>query len=291
MRVSAPGKLVLLGDYAVLDGGRALVAAVDRRAVGVVGPGDVDSRVVTAILEEARSLGVRVPGGVRVDTSGFVDSEGRKLGIGSSAAVAVVTAALASGRGDETCLALALEGHRKAAGGVGSGIDVACSYHGGVLATGRQPGADIEPLARTIPGLELSVLFTGQSASTAELVSACRASPQWNRWMDVMRPLSEEGIDAWRAGRTRSFLSVVARYGRAMAGLGRDAGVPVVTPEIETIMRLAEQRGGSAKPSGAGGGDVVVVVSEEPGVGASVARASGAPLVPLHIDPRGLVRS
>ena len=67
--------------------------------------------------------------------------------------------------------------------------------------------------------------------------------------------------------------------------------MPVVTPEIETIMRLAEQQGGSAKPSGAGGGDVVVVVSEEPGVGALVARASGASLVPLHIDPRGLVRS
>ena len=35
---SAPGKVLLLGEYGVLAGGRALVAAVNRRALGTTNP-------------------------------------------------------------------------------------------------------------------------------------------------------------------------------------------------------------------------------------------------------------
>ncbi|MEL6186908.1 MAG: hypothetical protein AAFU79_19970, partial [Myxococcota bacterium] len=116
MRWSAPGKLVLLGDYAVLEGARALVAAVDRRAVGRVDAEGPRTEVVEAVLARARAEGAGVDG-VRIDTAGFLEPGGQKLGIGSSAAVAVVTAALARGRGDELTFEVALEGHRDAAGG------------------------------------------------------------------------------------------------------------------------------------------------------------------------------
>ena len=177
---SAPGKLVLLGDYAVLEGARAMVCAVDRRAVGRRDPEGPGSAVVDAVLAEAGSTDR-----VRIDTGGFVEPTGEKLGIGSSAAVAVITAALATGRGDERCLALALAGHRAAAGGVGSGIDVAVSFHGGVIASARQP-AEVEPLPSRLPGLHMSALYANESASTAALVRACRAAPAWARWVEVM---------------------------------------------------------------------------------------------------------
>ena len=55
MTVSAPGKLVILGDYAVLDGGLAIVAAIDRRATGQAVARDparpAPSRVVAAVLD------------------------------------------------------------------------------------------------------------------------------------------------------------------------------------------------------------------------------------------------
>lgn len=124
MKASAPGKLVLLGDYAVLAGGPALVAAVDRRAVGATGGPIPPSAVVEAVLARAKLEGGR-PELPEIDTRAFLDEHGQKLGLGSSAAVAVVTAALSLGRDDERILRVALEGHRDAAGGVGSGVDVA----------------------------------------------------------------------------------------------------------------------------------------------------------------------
>ena len=283
MRASAPGKLVLLGDYAVLEGATALVAAVDRRATGTrehEGRGSPVVQAVRARIPEPHSASVRI------DTSGFYDGED-KLGVGSSAAVAVVAAALFSGTRDERALEAALEGHRDASGGEGSGVDVAASFYGGVIAAKRQPGP-VQPLPSSIKGLDLSVLFTGHSAKTTDFVDACRRSPRFTAWVSVLTGLADEGIDAYRRQHARSFLSVVSRYGRAMAGLGADAGVPVVTEQIDAIMRLAGEAAGAAKPSGAGGGDVVVLWSADRDVAARIAEATGARHLDIAVDPRGL---
>lgn len=282
MIASAPGKLVLLGDYAVLEGARAMVAAVDRRALGRLDPSGPSSEVVDAVLARA-GRGRRV----RIDTSGFLEPSGDKLGVGSSAAVAVVTAALATEHADAACFEHALEGHRDAAGGVGSGIDVAASFHGGVIVTGAQP-APVERLAPVCGGLHLAVLYANQSASTKRLVSACRASPSWPRWSSALGALSEAGIEAWAGGDEAGFLSVVAEYGQAMGQMGEEAGVAVVTPTIQALMDEAEAAGGAAKPSGAGGGDVVVAFSSDPQLGTRLAERTGARRVDLRIDPVGL---
>lgn len=290
MTVSAPGKMVLLGDYAVLDGGRALVAAVDRRAVGQrVAPGaGAASEVVEAVLARIETP-VLAPDEVLIDTSKFMDPERGKLGVGSSAAVAVVTAALGTGRGDDAAFRAALDGHRDANDGQGSGIDVAASFHGGVIATRNQP-SEVSACPSRIRGLHLAVLYAGQPASTKSLVAECRQSPKWSEWMAVLKPLAEEGIDAWFKQDARRFMQVVAQYGRAMAGLGRDANAPVVTDTIQAIMDAAAKGGGAAKPSGAGGGDIVVVFSQDPDLGAAVARETNTDRIDLSIDPVGLRR-
>lgn len=281
-QASAPGKMVLLGDYAVLEGSSALVSAVDRRAVGVFDEAGPSTPVVDAVLARANSTAR-----VKIDSSSFYQGE-HKLGLGSSAAVSVITAALATGQGDETTLSIALEGHRDAAGGIGSGIDVACCFYGGVLVTKKQP-TEVHMMPSGIRDLHLSVLFAGQSASTAHFVAACRASASWRRWISVLIPLTEEGIEAWLSQDAARFLSVVSRYGRAMASMGQEAGVPIATQKIASIMASAERLGGAAKPSGAGGGDIVVVFAREPGLGRRVAEESGATLLDLQIDHRGLV--
>lgn len=291
MSISAPGKLMLLGDYAVLEGGIAVVAAVNRRATGVVEPEGVTSMspVVRAVLKRAEAAGHVAPTGVNIDTSAFHDAAGTKLGLGSSAVVAVITAALATGKGDDEALRIAIEGHRDAAGGRGSGVDVAACFSGGVIAALRQPGP-IDPLPTRIRGLELSVLYTGSAASTPELVGRCQGSPKWPHWADVLKSLTEEGVEAWKKQDSLRFLSVVARYGRAMADMGRDAGAPVVTEQIDEVMKRATARGAAAKPSGAGGGDVVVMWSRDPEIPAEIAAETGCELVDLAVDPRGLSR-
>ncbi len=287
MEVSAPGKLVILGDYAVLAGGPAMVAAVNRRAIGRIHAHANCSAVIQGVFDEALNKGLSVPAGVEISTSGFQNIDGQKLGIGSSAAVAVVTAGLVSPRVDDERLELALKGHRRAAGGVGSGIDVAVSFYGGVIATHAQP-APVRSLAFTLPGLYLTVLYVNKSALTRVLVQACQGGPSWLRWTDVMSQLAARGIEAWQTENASVFLEVIRNYGRAMESLGRDAGVEIVTSEIKEVMQAAEAVGGAAKPSGAGGGDVVVLFTRELEHAQQVVKQTGAQWVDLRLDSRGL---
>lgn len=290
MIASAPGKLVLLGEYAVVEGATAVVAAVDRRAVGRrTDSPPPPTEVVSAVAEAAAKRGLDTGElGVLIDTAAFRDPVGRKLGIGSSAAVAVVTAGLIAGRSDPELFHLAVDAHRAAAGGVGSGIDVAASFHGGVIAAGRQPGP-LESLPQS--GLQdmLTVLFTHASASTPAFVAACQRASTWQRHVAALQELADAGIDAWRRGATGDWLDIVDRYGRAMARLGDDAGVPIVTDLIARIMDAAKSAGAAAKPSGAGGGDIVVLFSDDPTAGEAIAEETGAARLDLAIDARGLV--
>jgi phosphomevalonate kinase len=285
VNVSAPGKVMLLGDYAVLAGGRAMVAAVNRRAVGRIVEQGRSSAVVSAVLARAGRPELQV----EIDTSSFYDGE-LKLGLGSSAAVAVVTASLATDRGDERTFELALEGHRDANEGKGSGVDVAACFHGGVIATARQP-AEVEPLPSRIRDLHFAVLFTRKSASTKDFVKACTGSPEWPRWSGVLRQLTDEGMQAWLRQDGARFLSIVARYHRAMKELGEGAKIPIVTEELDAIARYATEGGGAAKPSGAGGGDIAVMWSPDAELPDRVAEKAGVQRLELAIDPHGLRRA
>jgi len=134
LRASAPGKVVLLGEYAVLDGAPALVMAANRRACVDIEPSDLPGTLIHAPDVYPQAVRVEVAGDgslrwhegndaaerftlvtgvlrglvargfvpadrlrcrVRLDTSAFFSRDGGdKLGLGSSAAL---TVALASG--------------------------------------------------------------------------------------------------------------------------------------------------------------------------------------------------
>lgn len=280
---------MLLGEYGVIEGGPAVVAAVNRRAWGhaLTRPVRSGSPVVRAVLDCAAQAGHEVPPGINIDTTTFRDAHGTKLGLGSSSVVAVITASLATGRADAETLKIAVQGHRDAAGGRGSGVDVAACFYGGVIVAPRQPGP-VEQLAQRVQGLEMAVLYTGDAASTPELVKGCKASPRWSHWASLLQGLTLKGIDAWNAQDGLRWLSIVSDYGQAMAGMGRDAGVAVVTEQIDGVMRLAQESGAAAKPSGAGGGDVVVMWGKDRETAARIAEQTECELVDLQVDPHGL---
>ncbi|MFN0249773.1 MAG: hypothetical protein ACKV2T_23020 [Kofleriaceae bacterium] len=107
MTATAPGKLIVTGEYAVLDGAPALVVAMDRRVVARFARRDASatpSRVIGSspfLLALAREIEVRYGAeaaaralSIVVDSSSFYDGA-RKLGLGSSAAVTVAATALA----------------------------------------------------------------------------------------------------------------------------------------------------------------------------------------------------
>ncbi|HUT78148.1 MAG TPA: hypothetical protein VM285_10700 [Polyangia bacterium] len=300
---TAPGKQLLSGEYAVLHGAPAVVAAVDRRAFAwLEAPtGGVSPLVAAAREETARSLGetdVEALPPVRVETRGF-SRRGRKLGLGSSAAV--VTAACgalfaARGRGASTSreeiFRAALAAHRRAQGGRGSGVDIAASIFGGVLV--YRMGET--PLAVPAQGPPVVFVWTETPASTVSLVAAVEALAQSNPAAHRSRiaelcGLADELAAAWLAGDHLSILTLTGDYGKSMERLGQALRLPVVPVVIARLARLAERHGGAAKPSGAGGGDTAVAVFPDPERAAAFAadcRTIGLSPLDLRVGAPGL---
>jgi phosphomevalonate kinase len=288
---SAPGKVVLLGEYAVVEGGRALCSAVTCRATGELqNQPSNPSPVLRDVFREAEKKGLRLPPGVHVDTAAFRDSAGRKLGLGSSAAAAVVCAGLLSGVADEDTYKMAIEGHRNAQGGSGSGIDVATSFSGGVIAASRQPGFLRKLTSNPFPDLRWLVLFTGESADTRTFLERCRASREWASAVAHLGTIADEGVAAYDRAESPGFLEAVRSYARGLDRLGSQAGVPIVTDEMRTVIERIEEVGGAAKPSGAGGGDVMVawvpkIIESELG---RLLMGTRLRILPIEVEPRGL---
>lgn len=272
--VSAPGKMMISGEYAVLAGAEAIVAAVDRRAYARAAtpgaqPAPAEARAAFALVE--RALG---PVGFEpmVDVS-ELRAKDAKLGLGSSAAAAAAASALAllSHGQDITTEAakrrifdVAWRGHQQIAP-IGSGADVAASVYGGFLRfVRREEQAQIAPLAWP-PGLRMHVVWTGQEARTSTFLErvAALAVAEPHRHESLMLRLKDEAARFVRAvelGDTKAILASTDAYGRAMGALGDAAGIPIVNDTLRHVAELAARAGGAAKPSGAGGGDVALAM-------------------------------
>lgn len=237
MRVAAPGKLLLTGAYAVLEGAPALVVAVDWLAIASEGALDV------------RAL--------------YDDEE--KLGLGSSAAGVVAQLGLSFARSGEDLknedvrqrlFTDARRAHAEAQGG-GSGVDVAASVHGGVL----RYAIDGTVARVALPqGVRFQVFSPRRSARTSELlarVAALRArSPE--RWAERIEALTVAARAAASATDAATFISAVQASARGLAELGDAADAPIVLSQAAALAKEADGEGAAFFPSGAGGGDVHV---------------------------------
>jgi phosphomevalonate kinase len=309
--VTAPGKLLLLGEYAVLEGFPAIVAAVNRRASGQFVPArEPESELVAiAVRHAAHALGpnrVALPGGsVLVDTSAF-SLNGTKIGIGSSAATAVVSvgavmemAGVSVADSSDLVFDVALAAHRAAQGGLGSGADVAAAVYGGILQYTRA-GAGPASVRRlpALQGAELVVFATGIASSTVDCLKAVASFAKQRRdsYRQLLPPIADAVIrfeGALSARHTAELIASIATAHAAMDALGQAAGVPIVTPLLAHAALLAAEVGGAAKPSGAGGGDVGVAFLPDPDAADEFrtrARAIGLGILDLFVDPTGVSR-
>ena len=251
----------------------------------------------------AQRLGVALPRlAWRADSSRLYEGE-VKLGLGSSAAVAAAAVSslfVESGHEIDSASArdrlwrVTLDAHGAVQGGRGSGIDIAASVFGGVvgLRTDISPSV-VEPCGLP-PDLRLVPVWTGEAASTPVLLGAVRTfaqrSPgQFDALMSEMREVVEPFFAAQRGA--GAWVAAARRYGALMDRLGEAAGAGIVTPRIRRLTALAGDLGGAAKPSGAGGGDMVLgFFSDEAAAAEFGAAASGADAVPidLAIEPVGV---
>ena len=288
---SAPGKLVLAGEYAVLAGAPAIVAAMDRRVVCRVtvaerGHWQFVSRGFEARVTARPDALAAAPGGpvalahhalqaVGIDAGELpphlqieIDSRqcyrhGAKLGLGSSAAALVALAwAFATLCGRTLALAPLIAAHRALQGGVGSGVDVAAAWHGGVVSFQR--GGRAQP-ARRPAELHFAFAHAGWSTRTASLLARFET---WRRAGEqpVLQRLVEraERVAAALDGQAEEGLfACLGRYADALQTLDEVANIGIFSPPHQQGRALAARHGVVYKPCGAGGGDMGIAIAED----------------------------
>lgn len=308
---TAPGKLLLAGEYAVLRGGVAVVAAMNRRArARLLAPAApaaarAPSPFLAAVAERlTERWGKDHPAAlaatrVVVDTAAF-SQDGHKLGLGSSAAatVAATAAALAGGGVSverEQVLALATAAHGDAQGlrgSRGSGADIAASTYGGLLrfCLGAQgPVLSPLPLPSSVQWLPF---FTGHSADTVTMVGRVEAAGAPAQ--PALTALADAGsalATALLGGDGPSILTAIDSAGHALAALGRAAGYDLETAAVRAVRAALAPLGAAVKTTGAGGGDLAIAVlpghADRNEATARIIQA-GCRALPLSIDPRGV---
>ncbi len=296
-RWSAPGKLLLAGEYAVLRPGRTcLVAAVDRR-LSVIASAAKDWSIRSGELSWRR--GEEPPPGLSFAAGAVLVAAKRgavpaamvthdelsfgalKLGLGSSAAATVATlwaatAVLALEDDERWGLADAL--HRDIQGGRGSGADVAASVFGGVLRHGRTPRRAARVSVH--PDVRIVAIWTGASVKTAPRLATFEAFVA-SRPQEAARfeSLSEESVEqlasALASGEPASLCEAMGAARDALRLLASAGGLELETAAICRAVDVASGLGIGAKLSGAGGGDCAVALPVGDDAAAELVRAMG----------------
>lgn len=355
-QVRVPGKLLLLGEYAILEpGSQALVLSVNRWLELQLYPAEAG-----LILESDISPGIRwsssAPGSPLQAVGGpalpFVDSAlalaaqwlqeaelpfqplhlvlhsqlqqaGQKLGLGSSAAVTVAVLAgvlaahgqiLDTFAGRLTLFKLAVLAHGQVQRG-GSGADLAGCIFGSVTCYRRFDPHWLEtvqlPLRRLLAmdwpllGLEklpwpkelaLLVGWSGVSANTvdylAEFAHVKEAVPEeYQRFLFSANAATSAGRDALRQGQYQRLGILLSQYRRLLQELQQHFLAPIETPELKTLLDLAEVLGLGAKSSGAGGGDCGLALGtpDHLAVLAENWRQQGLPPLDMQPETQGLI--
>ncbi len=348
-----PGKLMIAGEFAVLEPYHNLLAMAVNRFVYVkieasplnqitlekfqleklpwqfnenkVSIESTDNRVnfvqeamtMACIYLKENNIGLRhFQMHVRSDLDDKVS--GKKFGLGSSAAVVVgvITAILKwhleEDPSPELVFKLASISH-VAAQGNGSGADVAASAYGGIiqyssfqaewlrenyirsltlmeLLEAEWKYFSINPI-KLPKDLHLCIGWTGSPASTGSLVEQIRGLKKTNpdKYQRFLQ-CSEEAVDNILKGIHNNNLPQlfkgIKQNRAALVSVGKDANTELETTMITKLCNLAEEHGGAAKQSGAGGGDCgIAFMPTEDSAEQLVEAWKNEGIIPLTLQP------
>lgn len=297
--VLAPGKMMLAGEYSVLHPqGLALAVAIDatievklmphpkwqieRPELGIrwtedlaEKPSDALHFMYHALLESrADSTSAKL---LARDTH-TLGSGAEKRGIGGSASISVATcAALALHRNENSTLDLnnvfreAIAAHSRAQNKEGSGYDIATIVHGGLVHfhQGNPPTIETSSFPEN---LHIICAYSGQPASTQRFLekfnnrkkdSAEKMNRQLAQLSAPVKRLSRILISSENKDEKLLF-EIVSSAHRRVLEWDNAHGFGIFTPEILALLTSAHKAGVAAKIAGAGGGDSVYAISNDP---------------------------
>jgi phosphomevalonate kinase len=289
--VRVPGKVMLSGEYAVLYGGTAVLVPVPsyvRVAVADTPPDFAPGPAAQSALdfpvpELAAFESEHGKPVLAVDNREFynVDENGtwHKLGLGASAAEAVGVLALrfqlAGLNWREHRLRIARLGiavHRQAQDGLGSGADVAACAMGERIRYRQGEGNGVIERIGPVPAgaqIPLALVWTGRPADTREMVE------QWQAWLSHADPKVRSRLDkligvsnmlaeSWFTSSTGRLFALLDEFDAELSQVMSMAGVAYRLPIHDELSEWAMAYGGRAKPTGAGGGDMALLLGELP---------------------------
>jgi mevalonate kinase len=315
---SAPGKLMLFGEHAVIYGYPCIVTAVDIRVTVIARqlpaklvsistpelPEPVEMSVPALTSANSLPAAVSFVGlairkfweftgqsfGIEIKTGDeFVDSSG----LGSSSAVTVATIrALATLTGcdlpDDQIFKLSFDTVLAAQKGRGSGFDVAAAVYGGTIYYQGQ-GSVIEPIET--PNLPLMTIYSGVKASTTQYVAHVASlyrqyTPHIERIFANISAIVDDARYALKLGDYRVLGQLMNFNQGYLQALG------ISTESLDALIALLRFNGAwGAKLSGAGGGDCVIGVvppDRQPDLAALVKRSPGVSIIPAGLNADGV---
>ncbi len=302
MTISAPGKLMLMGEHAVVYGYPCLVTAVSERlsvsieetsdgTITVDAPQVKDTRFVDqAIVDGCLAFGITHHGLHIVTHSNFSNC----YGFGSSSAVTVAT-----------LYALALLFHKQidkktifetayktvlAIQGVGSGFDVAAATYGSTMLYTKGNGLPEQLPWDLNNGVSLVVGYSGVKANTPAIVKdiAKKKNVHPKTVNRIFEAIGKLVLQAKEAGDKKDWETVGKLMNFNQEYL-RDLGVS--TEKLENMIYAAKQAGAyGAKLSGAGGGDcmIALVLTENKKEIENAITSAGGVVVPVLIHEEGV---
>jgi len=292
-RGRAAGKVILLGEHAVVYGRPALAAGLPLGLVAeaVAGDGPVrlesdgyadDPRSARLVVEAAAAVGLE-PRDLVVRVCSELPAG---VGVGSSAALAVaVLRALAAAvgrrlaRDDEIELATRLEAISH---GHPSGIDPAAAARGGSFRFVRGTPPAIAQVRPAVP-LPLVIAFGRRPRSTGTAVMGLRARWEAERarheaLFDAVAATVEDGARAAEAGDLAALGHAFDRNQALLEALG------VSAPEVEALVARARASGAlGAKLTGGGTGGAVIALARTPERLAAALGADGTQTIVAHV--------
>ena len=318
MIASAPGKLIVCGEYAVLDGAAAICAAVDRRAVVTVEAADDSYHVVTApgfasgsgafraneagmtwledapeytLFEHVWRRSLPVPDSPRqfiLDTRSFRGAEGEaKIGIGSSAALTVALATALEALGGSKAEKVAGPAHRDFQNGKGSGVDIACSQSGGVIAF-RRGDRSVEKIGWP-DDLYYAIYWSGVAADTRDKIERYANVPGKESRAELAAS-ANDCATAFESGKSAGILDALRDYCAVLRHFDKDHELGIYGAGHAVMAEAAAESDAVYKPCGAGGGDVGIALAasaESLASFAGIAAESGFERLDISIDARG----